>query len=153
MASTSEQANHTEQVLPSACIEHASGSRSTNERLSEVIEVIEVIEVKAMEHPVDWVKLWEEEKRLDIRNFLQLRKAGFKARELELVQFIKKRIGLDAELVHQAFEMIKAREEEIYKEGAAKAARAKAEEPAKRDAGAASKEITEDGSKGSATVT
>jgi hypothetical protein len=128
-------------------MEHASGSRSTNERLSEVIEV------QAMEHPVDWVKLWEEEKRLDVRNFLRLRKAGFKARKLELVQFIKKRIGLDAELVHQAFEMIKAREEEIYKEGAAKAARAKAEEAAKRDAGAAGKEITENGGKGSATVT
>jgi hypothetical protein len=60
---------------------------------------------------------------------------------------------LDAELVHQAFEMIKAGEEEIYREVAAKAARAKAEEAAKRDARAAGKEITEDGGKGSATVT
>ena len=94
MASTSEQANHTEQVLPSACIEHASGSRSTNERLSEVMEV------QATEHLVDWIKLWEEEKRLDVKNVLRLLKVGFKARELELVQFIKERIDLDVESVH-----------------------------------------------------
>jgi hypothetical protein len=73
------------------------------------------MEVQATEHLVDWIKLWEEEKKLGVRNILRLRKAGFKAREVELVQFIKERIGLDAELAHQAFEMIKAREEEIYK--------------------------------------
>jgi hypothetical protein len=57
---------------------------------------------------------------------------------------------VDAELVHQAFEMIKARDEEIYKEVAAKAAKAKAEEAVMRYAGAAGKEITEDGGKVSA---
>jgi hypothetical protein len=34
------------------------------------------------EHLVDWIKLWAEEKKLDVRNIFRLRKAGFKAREL-----------------------------------------------------------------------
>lgn len=60
----------------------------------------------------------------------------YKTRERELIHFIKKRICLDSKLVCQAYEMIKAREEAVCQDIAAKArqaedAKIKAEKAAK----------------------
>jgi hypothetical protein len=70
-----------------------------------------LLEVQATEHLVGWIKLWEQENKLDVRKLLRLRKTEYKTRERELIHFIKNQICLDPKLVHQAYEMIKAREE------------------------------------------
>ena len=79
-----------------------------------------LLEVDATKHLVDWIKLWEQEKKMDVRKLLRLRKTEYKIRERELIHFIKKRICLDSGLIRQAYEMIKAREEEVRQEIAAK---------------------------------
>jgi hypothetical protein len=95
-----------------------------------------LLEVEATKHLVDWIRLWEQEKKLDVRKLLRLRKTEYKTRERELIHFIKKRICLNSGLVRQAYGMIKAREEEVRQDIAAKARQAedtksKAEQAAK----------------------
>jgi hypothetical protein len=95
-----------------------------------------LLEVEATKHLVDWIRLWEQEKKLDVRKLLRLRKTEYKTRERELIPFIKKRICLNSGLVRQAYEMIRAREEEVRQDIAAKArqaddAKSKAEQAAK----------------------
>jgi len=72
-----------------------------------------LLEVQATEHLVGWIKLWEQEKKLNVRKLLRLRKTEYKTRERELIHFIKERICLDSKLVRQAYEMIKARDVEV----------------------------------------
>jgi len=95
-----------------------------------------LLEVQATKHLVDWIKLWEQEKNMDVMKLLRLRKTEYKTRERELIHFIKRRICLNSGLVRQAYEMIKAREEEVRQDIAAKArqaedAKSKAEQAAK----------------------